>query len=47
LWRKQEYPEKTTDLPQVTDKLDSKKNNNNANITCQTKQQIISQVQTT
>jgi hypothetical protein len=20
-WRKQEYPEKTTDLPQVTDKL--------------------------
>jgi hypothetical protein len=22
LWRKLEYPEKTTDLPQVTDKLD-------------------------
>ena len=21
-WRKSEYPEKTTDLPQVTDKLD-------------------------
>ena len=21
-WRKQEYPEKTTDLPQITDKLD-------------------------
>jgi hypothetical protein len=20
-WRKQEYPEKTTDLPQITDKL--------------------------
>jgi hypothetical protein len=24
-WRKSEYPEKTTDLSQVTDKLDQKK----------------------